>query len=70
MFEYIEDTIWVPYYKSNIDEWENMSDYQLGFSVVKNMKVVNDFAEKEVALIQNYKRRKSTIISDEINYSK
>jgi len=42
------------YLKSDTEEWENMPDYQLGLSVVRNMKVVNDFAERGVALIQNY----------------
>ncbi|KAE9528104.1 hypothetical protein AGLY_012526 [Aphis glycines] len=36
------------------EEWENMPDYQLGLSVVRCMQVVNDFAERGVALIQNY----------------
>ncbi|CAI6375203.1 unnamed protein product [Macrosiphum euphorbiae] len=40
--------------KSDPEEWENMPDYQLGPSVVKSMKVVNDFAERGLALIQNY----------------
>ena len=40
--------------KSDPEDWENMPDYQLGLSVVRNMKVVNDFAERGVALIQNY----------------
>lgn len=31
-----------------------MPDYHLGLSVVRRMQVVNDFAERGVALIQNY----------------
>lgn len=41
--------------KSDPEEWENMSDYQLGLNVVRNMKVINDFAERKVALIQLFK---------------
>ncbi|KAE9536730.1 hypothetical protein AGLY_006963, partial [Aphis glycines] len=40
--------------KFDPEEWENMPDYQLGLSVVRCMQVVNDFAERGVALIQNY----------------
>jgi len=40
--------------KSNPEDWKNRPDYQSALSVVKCMKVVNDFAERGVALIQNY----------------
>lgn len=40
--------------KSDPEDWENRVDYQSALSVVRSMKVVNDFAEREVALIQNY----------------
>jgi len=40
--------------KSDPEDWDNRPDYQSALSVVRSMKVVNDFAEREVALIQNY----------------
>jgi len=40
--------------KSDPEEWDNMPDYQLGLSVVRSMKVINDFAERGVTLIQSY----------------
>ena len=36
------------------DEWEPRVDYQEALAVVKAMNVVNDHAEHEVALIQEY----------------
>lgn len=40
--------------KSDPEEWKNMPNYQLGWSVVKSMKVVSDFTKKGVTVMKNY----------------
>jgi len=47
---------------SDPDDWENRPDYRAATELVRNIKVVNDMAERGVALMQNFNK---TLTKDE-----
>lgn len=44
------------FYKKNVADWPADEEYQAGRDIVRSMRVVNDIAERGVALMEEYNK--------------